>query len=178
MSNLFSSFYFQFAYFKRILEREKKRRLVESDSEDGEEEEKDDEAGGDQNMDDVDDDNEKEEKEPKPKKRETKRAKPDVESGEARTGEARTGEARTGDSGYGATARSEAAAITKDQLAKFQSVLCTVFEECHVQQVPMDMVREKTLPKTQLNEAQMMACIEQMSNENKVMLASDILYLI
>ena len=173
MSNLFSSFYFQFAYFKRILEREKKRRLVESDSEDGEEEEKDDEAGGDQNMDDVDDDNEKEEKEPKPKKRETKRAKPDVESGEARTGEA-----RTGDSGYGATARSEAAAITKDQLAKFQSVLCTVFEECHVQQVPMDVVREKTLPKTQLNEAQMMACIEQMSNENKVMLASDILYLI
>ena len=173
MSNLFSSFYFQFAYFKRILEREKKRRLVESDSEDGEEEEKDDEAGGDQNMDDVDDDNKKEEKEPKPKKRETKRAKPDVESGEARTGEA-----RTGDSGYGATARSEAAAITKDQLAKFQSVLCTVFEECHVQQVPMDMVREKTLPKTQLNEAQMMACIEQMSNENKVMLASDILYLI
>ena len=161
MSNLFSSFYFQFAYFKRILEREKKRRLVESDSEDGEEEEKDDEAGGDQNM------------EPKPKKRETKRAKPDVESGEARTGEA-----RTGDSGYGATARSEAAAITKDQLAKFQSVLCTVFEECHVQQVPMDVVREKTLPKTQLNEAQMMACIEQMSNENKVMLASDILYLI
>ena len=173
MSNLFSSFYFQFAYFKRILEREKKRRLVESDSEDGEEEEKDDEAGGDQNMDDVDDDNEKEEKEPKPKKRETKRAKPDVESGEARTGEA-----RTGDSGYGATARSEAAAITKDQLAKFQSVLCTVFEECHVQQVPMDVVREKTLPKTQLNEAQMMACIEQMSNENKVMLASNILYLI
>ena len=173
MSNPFSSFYFQFAYFKRILEREKKRRLVESDSEDGEEEEKDDEAGGDQNMDDVDDDNKKEEKEPKPKKRETKRAKPDVESGEARTGEA-----RTGDSGYGATARSEAAAITKDQLAKFQSVLCTVFEELHVQQVPMDVVREKTLPKTQLNEAQMMACIEQMSNENKVMLASDILYLI
>ena len=167
MSNLFSSFYFQFAYFKRILEREKKRQLVESDSEDGEEEEKDDEAGGDQNMDDVDDDNEKEEKEPKPKKRETKRAKLDVESGKA----------RTGDSGYGATTGSEAAAITKDQLAKFQSVLCTVFEELHVQQVPMDVVREKTLPKTQLNEAQMMACIEQMSNENKVMLASNILYL-
>ena len=68
--------------------------------------------------------------------------------------------------------------VSKDQLSKFQSSLFAIFEEKHVQQIPIDEVRKHVMAKTKLNEAEIMSCIEQMSSDNKIMLASDILYLI
>ena len=150
-------FYLQFAYFKKILEREKKRRHADSDGEEGEEEEGDESAPeADQEMEEDEPETKKDEAKKTPSKREPKRLKPDVPA-------AATGSDVT---------------VTKDQLTKFQSALFAIFEEKHVQQIPIDDVRKHVSAKTKFDEEQIMACIEAMSNENKIMLASDILYLI
>jgi hypothetical protein len=108
---------------------------------------------------------EQEESQPPQKKKsvaqpkEAKRLKPDVSAVE----DAATGSEVT---------------VTKEQLSKFQSSLFAIFEEKHVQQIPIDEVRKHVTAKTKLNDAEIMSCIEQMSSDNKIMLASDILYLI
>jgi hypothetical protein len=45
-------------------------------------------------------------------------------------------------------------------------------------QIPMDDVTKSVSAKTKMSEAEIMSCIEHMSNDNKIMLASGILYLI
>ena len=84
----------------------------------------------------------------------------------------------SGDAGAATGATGSDVTVSKELLAKFQSALFSVFEELHAQQVPMDEVRQKVTAKTKLSEAELMACIEHMSSDNKIMLASDILYLI
>merc|ERR1712088_404219 len=68
--------------------------------------------------------------------------------------------------------------ISEEQLSKFKTVLFAAFEASHQQQLPMDQVKASILDKSDFNEAQMMACIAKMTDENKVMLAGDVLYLI
>ena len=161
MINRLSDFPKQFAYFKRVLEREKKRRHAGSDNEDDDDEE---EKSEDEEMETQE--TETETKKKSPVKREPKRLRPDGDS-----------------AGSDVTPPSSAAAssemtVTKDQLTKFQSALFAIFEEKHVQQIPIDEVRASVTAKTKFGDAEIMACIEQMSNDNKIMLASDILYLI
>jgi hypothetical protein len=83
--------------------------------------------------------------------------------------------------------------VTKDQLAKFQSVLYNIFQEknrktdrqqdrqtdrqTEIQQIPYDEVQAIVTEKTNFGEALIMGCIEQMADKNKVMLAKGILYL-
>ncbi len=157
-------FFFQFAYFKRILEREKKRRHADSDNEEEEDEgEEKGGASGDEAMD------EPEAETKKPKKREPKRLKADEDVAES---------SASGDTTAEAASTGSDVTVSKEQLTNFQSALFSIFEELHAQQVPMADVRQKILSKTKLTEAEMMACVEQMTNDNKIMLASDILYLI
>ena len=150
---------FQFAYFKRILEREKKRRHADDNS-DGEENDASDAASDDQMDQDATESQPSQNKKSVAKPKEPKRAKPDVPSD---TEDAATGSDVT---------------VSKEQLSKFQSSLFAIFEEKHVQQIPIDEVRKHVMAKTKLNEAEILSCIEQMSSDNKIMLASDILYLI
>jgi hypothetical protein len=100
-----------------------------------------------------------------PVKREPKRLKPD-------------GDAAGSDVAPPAAETGSGVTVTKEQLTKFQSALFAIFEEKHVQQIPIDEVRTSVTAKTKFGDAEIMACIEQMSNDNKIMLASDILYLI
>ena len=168
LTTLNSTFFLlQFAYFKRILEREKKRRHVESDSEEEDNEKEKDAASGDEDM----EDKEPEKEAKKSKKRESKRLK-------AATDDDEEEETASGDAGAATGATGSDVTVSKELLAKFQSALFSVFEELHAQQVPMDEVRQKVTAKTKLSEAELMACIEHMSSDNKIMLASDILYLI
>lgn len=146
----------QFAYFKKILEREKKRRHADSDGEGEEEEGEESGPEADQEMEEDEPETKKDEAKKTPAKREPKRLKPDAP-------EAATGSDVT---------------VSKEQLTKFQAALFAIFEEKHVQQIPIDDVRKHVSAKTKFDEGQIMACIEAMSNENKIMLASDILYLI
>ena len=46
------------------------------------------------------------------------------------------------------------------------------------EQLPMEEVKKAIFDKTKLNEGQLQTCIDKMTEENKVMLASDVLYLI
>ena len=151
----------QFAYFKRILEREKKRRHADDNS-DGEENDASDAASdADDQMDqDATESQPSQKKKSAVKPKEPKRPKSDVPSDSE---DAATGSDVT---------------VSKEQLSKFQSSLFAIFEEKHVQQIPIDEVRKHVMAKTKLNEAEIMSCIEQMSSDNKIMLASDILYLI
>ena len=68
--------------------------------------------------------------------------------------------------------------ITDDKLNKFKSALFAAFEAGNTQQLPMEDVRKAILGTNEFNEAEMMACIDKMSEDNKVMKASDVLYLI
>ena len=150
--------FFQFAYFKRILEREKKRRHA-GDNSDGEENDASDAASdADEPMEEDTESQPSQKKKPVTAPKEAKRLKPDVTAVEGATGSDVT--------------------VTKEQLTKFQSSLFAIFEEKHVQQIPIDEVRKHVTAKTKLNDAEIMSCIEQMSSDNKIMLASDILYLI
>ena len=156
LTTLKSTFFLlQFAYFKRILEREKKRRHVESDSEEEDNEKEKDAASGDEDM----EDKEPEKEAKKSKKREPKRLK-------AATDDDEEEETASGDAGAATAATGSDVTVSKELLAKFQSALFSVFEELHAQQVPMDEVRQKVTAKTKLSEAELMACIEHMSSDS------------
>jgi len=68
--------------------------------------------------------------------------------------------------------------ISEDQLNNFKKELFALFEAKHQQQLPMEDVKAAILGQNQFNEAQMMACITKMTDDNKIMLASDVLYMI
>ena len=60
----------------------------------------------------------------------------------------------------------------------FKTALFGAFEASHEQQLPMVDVKKVVFEKTSLSEGQLMKCIEKMTELNKVMLSSDVLYLI
>ena len=68
--------------------------------------------------------------------------------------------------------------ISEGQLNNFKKELFALFEAKHQQQLPMEDVKAAILGKNEFNEAQMMACISKMTDDNKIMLASDVLYMI
>jgi len=76
------------------------------------------------------------------------------------------------------TDASEKADVSDAEFEAFKKALFAAFDSSHQQQLPMDEVKKAVKSKTDLNEAQMMTCIEKMTELNKVMLASDVLYLI
>lgn len=66
--------------------------------------------------------------------------------------------------------------VSEDQVKEFQKALFGAFEKSHQQQLHMDEVKKSIGDK--FDEGQMLACIEQMTADNKVMLSSNVLYLI
>ena len=68
--------------------------------------------------------------------------------------------------------------VSDKEFEDFKMALFTAFEQSHQQQLPMDEVKKAIFDKTSLNEGQLQACITRMTDENRVMLASDVLYLI
>ena len=68
--------------------------------------------------------------------------------------------------------------VSDKEFEDFKKALFTAFEESHQQQLPMEEVKKAIFDKTKLNEGQLQTCIDKMTEENKVMLASDVLYLI
>lgn len=75
----------------------------------------------------------------------------------------------------GGSASEETEEISGEVYAKFKTALFAVFETSRAQQLQMELVKEKL---SGFTAGQIMACIEKMSEENKVMLSSNILYLI
>lgn len=68
--------------------------------------------------------------------------------------------------------------VSEEQYGAFKKALFAAFESSHQQQLPLDDVKKAVLDKADIDEAQLMKCIDKMSEDNKVMMASDILYLI
>jgi len=143
----------QFAYFKKVLGKPKKRRHESGDDSDDEDvdsaprEESADEPAQDQSM------QEEADSEPVPKPSSPKRA--------------RTEEQVT-----------ETAVVSDERLEEFKKELFAIFESTRQQVLPMDDVRKKIVDDKGFSNAELMVCIDKMTEENKVMLASNELYLI
>jgi hypothetical protein len=71
-----------------------------------------------------------------------------------------------------------AKAVNETEFESFKTALFAAFEVNHLQQLPMEDVRKAIFEKTSLSEGQLITCIEKMTDLNKVMMASDVLYLI
>merc|ERR1740129_1926612 len=71
-----------------------------------------------------------------------------------------------------------AKAVNETEFESFKTALFAAFEVNHLQQLPMEDVKKAIFEKTSLSEGQLITCIEKMTDLNKVMLASDVLYLI
>merc|ERR1712039_583909 len=76
------------------------------------------------------------------------------------------------------TAAAVAEEVTDEEFETFKTALFAAFEASHQQQLPMEDVKKAIIGKTDITEGQLMTCIEKMTELNKVMLASDVLYLI
>merc|ERR1712001_765484 len=64
------------------------------------------------------------------------------------------------------------------RLEQFKTALFGIFEATRQQNLPMDDVRAHIVGVKKFSEGVMMAAIEKMTDDNKIMLASDVLYLI
>ena len=127
----------QFAYFKKVLAKDKKKRRHDSDEEDDEEEIPDQEKPEDESA-------------PEPK-RPKKDASP-VPQGPVE--------------------------INVVRLEQFKIALFGIFESTRQQNLHMDDVRKHIVTENNFSEGEMMAAIDKMSDDNKVMLSADVLYLI
>merc|ERR1712183_343630 len=138
----------QFAYFKKVEKKRKKRGHAESDDEE------------------EDDENESENE--------------NVESADEQEDAAAAAEDNTAKPPEPKKPRKEVvkADVTDEEFDIFKTELFAAFEVSHQQQLPLDEVKKAITSKTELSEAQMMTCIDKMTELNKVMLASDVLYLI
>ena len=136
----------QFAYFKKVLEKEKKRGRDE-DEESGEEE-----GANDSEADDLEQD-----------------------SGAAA---AAAGTAPKGDGEPVAKKAKTAATVDSNMTENFKKFLSHLFEKDRAQQLPIDTVKTKMAEEVGMSEEQVLAAIEEMTEQNKVMLSSGILYLI
>ncbi len=67
--------------------------------------------------------------------------------------------------------------VTERQLEEFLSELLNIFRTKAVNSIPFDEFRVSIMAKTKFGEALVMACIEQLSEDYKVMLAKNTLYL-
>merc|ERR1719225_1492503 len=155
----------QFAYFKKV-EKKRKRKANDGDDSDSEGE---------------DEENQEESTE----STETSHATPREDSQESITDTddiiSRPKEAKRPRTQEEPSTQSQAAEpveISDAQLNNFKKELFALFEAKHQQQLPMEDVKAAILGKKEFNEAQMMACISKMTDDNKIMLASDVLYMI
>ena len=155
----------QFAYFKKV-EKKRKRKANDGDDSDSEGE---------------DEENQEESTE----STETSHATPREDSQESITDTddiiSRPKEAKRPRTQEEPSTQSQAAEpveISDAQLNNFKKELFALFEAKHQQQLPMEDVKAAILGKKEFNEAQMMACITKMTDDNKIMLASDVLYMI
>ena len=134
----------QFAYFKRVLEKEKKRGRdddAESEEEEGSEEEK------------------------------------DMEQSSGTT--ATTAIPLKEDRGEPVAKKAKTAlTVDANMMEKFKNSLFHLFERDRAQQLPIDIVKTTMVQEAGMSEEQVLAAIEAMTEQNKVMLSSEILYLI
>ncbi len=63
-------------------------------------------------------------------------------------------------------AKEEEVQVTKEQLDEFMLVLCPIFMDKHVEEVPFDKVLAIVASKTNFEEALIMACIAKMTDNN------------
>ena len=64
------------------------------------------------------------------------------------------------------------------RLEQFKTALFGIFESTRQQNLHMEDVRKHIVTEQKFSEGEMMAAIEKMSDDNKVMLSADVLYLI
>ena len=133
----------QFAYFKKVLAKDKKKRRHDSDSEEEADEDDIEQAGED----------EAEVSKPPESKKQKNTDTPATDTTTATAGE-----------------------ISSDKLEQFKTALYGVFE--HQQSLPMDDIRKHIVGQQGFTEGEMMAAIEKMSDDNKLMLSANVLYLI
>ena len=141
----------QFAYFKKVLEKEKKRgRGEESGEEEEEEEEGEGEGANDGEAEDMQQD----------------------------SGAAAAAVAPKGDGEPVAKKAKPAVTLDAGMMEKFKKSLSHLFEKDRAQQLPIDSVKTKISEEVGMSGEQVLAAIEEMTEQNKVMLSSGILYLI
>ena len=128
----------QFAYFKKVLAKDKKKRRHDSDEEEDDEDIPDKEIPEDETR-------------PEPK-RPKKDATPPLPEGPVE--------------------------INVVRLEQFKIALFGIFESTRQQNLHMDDVRKHIVTEKKFSEGEMMAAIDKMSDDNKVMLSADVLYLI
>merc|ERR1719225_2427982 len=142
----------QFAYFKKVEKKKKKRSHDDDDDSDTDEEDADEPMEQTTQATQDEDAAETVAKPPEPKK--ARHDPPEV------------------------TAAAVAEEVTDEEFETFKTALFAAFEASHQQQLPMEDVKKAIIGKTDITEGQLMTCIEKMTELNKVMLASDVLYLI
>jgi len=146
----------QFAYFKKVEKKKKKRSHGDDDEDDSDTEDEDADEPTEQNTQDQEqrDDEENSVKPPEAKK------------------------ARISPPATPAAAPVASEEVNDTEFDSFKTALFGAFEASHAQQLPMEDVKKVVFEKTSLSEGQLMKCIEKMTELNKVMLSSDVLYLI
>lgn len=142
----------QFAYFKKVEKKKKKR----SHDDDGDETDTDEEEG-DEPTEQTTQDQDQQDEEDVVKPPEAKKAKIDPPA---------------------AAAAVVSEEVSDTEFESFKTAVFAAFEASHQQQLPMEDVKKAIFEKTSLSEGQLMKCIEKMTELNKLMLSSDVLYLI
>ena len=141
----------QFAYFKKVLSKKGRKKRTHADGSESEEEEV--EGSDDENMD-------------------TEEATP------AASQESEDDEIVISSQPPKAKKPRTDLDVSAGDMEQFKKALFSAFEASHAQQLPMDEVRKVVTAKTKFNEDKILACVDKMSDENKIMLSSDVLYLI
>ena len=78
----------------------------------------------------------------------------------------------------GSPAKDVQVEISPDRFEEFKTALFGIFESTRQQNLPMDDVRKHIVDQKKFSAGEMMAAIEKMSDDNKVMLSAEVLYLI
>ncbi|XP_054617794.1 DNA replication licensing factor MCM3 [Dunckerocampus dactyliophorus] len=167
----------QFAYFKKVLEKEKKRSRKERDS--GSDEEEEEEASTQQSQ--------------KPQRKRGRRGSqgsepcspydfseeqdvPDIQSATAKRAKAQ----QAAEEEMDVSSQAEDSELSAERLKEFKSSLFAVFQSAHAQSVKMQALMDGVNKERQVRftEAEVRAALTRMQDDNQVMVADDIIFLI
>ncbi|XP_038164511.1 DNA replication licensing factor MCM3 [Cyprinodon tularosa] len=166
----------QFAYFKKVLEKEKKRTRQERDSDSEEEDEQEAPASQRPQRTRKRGRHASQGSEPRsPYDFSEEQDVPDIQSGTSKPARARQEEEP-----MEATAQADAAELSVERLKEFKSSLFAVFQSAHAQSVKMTKLMDEVNKEreSRFSEAEVRGALARMQDDNQVMVADDIVFLI
>lgn len=168
----------QFAYFKKVLEKEKKRTRQERDS--GSEEEDDEEAPSTQRSQRTRKRGRRGSQSSEPRSPYDFSEEQDVPEIQAGTPKPARAQRQDEEEPMEAASQAEGAGLSAERLKEFKSSLFAVFQSAHAQSVKMSKLMDEVNKEreSRFTESEVRAALARMQDDNQVMVADDIIFLI